>query len=305
MNLESKIGRLTSRAKAGIALAFIALAATSGLAATLQWIGVPGGTASTNWSDAANWTSPQQTYYNQVQFTGTGASLNSVFSVNNVIDNISTVAQMPIWELDFVPTNANYTTLIDPGITLTLDAGNGQVFVGADALNTASPAPANAIETITLLGAGGAFSMNGNLHVNQGSVTGGDIHNVTLDLSGLDSFTDTGPEILVASGGAHFSHGTLYLAKTNNIYLGNDFQLCNQAFSNSVPCAVYLGQNSSIATGTGNLIIGGSGTTLVGAWMKFNPAFIGGANPVPSAYIYGNGGSGRVANFWICNANGA
>jgi len=305
MKLESKIGRLTSRTKAGIALAFTALATTSGLAATLQWIGVPGTSADTNWSDAANWTSPQQTYYNQVQFTGTGASLNSVFSVNNVIDNISGVAQMPIWELDFVPTNGNYTTLIDPGITLTLDAGNGQVFVGADALNTASPAPANAIETITLLGAGGAFSMNGTLHVNQGSVTGGDVHNVTLDLSGLDSFTDTGPEILVASGGAHFSHGTLYLAKTNNIYLGNDFQLCNQAFTNSVPCAVYLGQNSSIATGTGNLIIGGSGTSLVGAWMKFNPAFIGGANPVPSAYFYGSGGSGRVANFWICNANGA
>src|ERR1700676_2182691 len=104
MKLESKIGRLTSRTKAGIALAFTALATTSGLAATLQWIGVPGTSADTNWSDAANWTSPQQTYYNQVQFTGTGASLNSVFSVNNVIDNISGVAQMPIWELDFVPT---------------------------------------------------------------------------------------------------------------------------------------------------------------------------------------------------------
>jgi fibronectin-binding autotransporter adhesin len=314
MNVESTIGRLTTRAKVGMALALTTLMATSGLAATEQWIGVAGVSATTNWSDAANWgnfsgfgsSTPPQTYYNQVQFAGTGASLNSVFSVNNVIDNISTVAQMPIWELDFVPTNGNYTTLIDPGITLTLAAGNGQMFVGADALNTASPAPANAIETITLLGAGGAFSMNGTLHVNQGSITGGDVHNVTLDLSGLDNFTDTGPEILVASGGAHNSHGTLYLAKTNNIYLGNDFQLCNQGgYSNSVPCAVYLGQNSSIATGTGNLIIGGSGTTLVGAFMKFNPAFIGGANPIPSAYFYGNNGSGRVANFWICNANGA
>ena len=305
MNFKSKISRLMTKAKMEIVLALSSFVVFSGSAATEQWIGVPGVTTSTNWSDAANWTSPQQTYYNQVQFTGTGANLNSVFSVNNILDNTTTVAQMPIWELDYVPTNGNYTTLIDPGVTLTLDAGNGQMYVGADALNTASPAPANAIETITLLGAGGALSMNGNLHVNQGSVSGGDIHNVTLDLSGLDNFTDSGSEILVASGGAHFSHGTLYLAKTNNIYLGNDFQLCNQGYTNSVPCAVYLGQNSSIATGTGNLIIGGTGTTLVGAWMKFNPAFIGGANPVPSAYFYGSGGSGRIANFWICNANGA
>jgi len=36
--------------------------------------GRPGVSATTNWTDAANWTSPQQTYYNQVQFTGTGAS---------------------------------------------------------------------------------------------------------------------------------------------------------------------------------------------------------------------------------------
>jgi len=306
MKIRSKIARLTTRAKVGTTLGLCALAVYSGSAATEQWLGVPGVSATINWSDANNWTpGVQQTYYNQVQFIGTGASLNSNFTVNNVLDGTTGVSQMPIWELDYAPTNGNYTTLIDPGVTLTLGAGRGYMYVGADALNTASPAPANAVETITLQGAGGVLNMVGNLYVNQGSPSAGDTHNVTLDLSGLDTFIDSGPEILVASGSAQRSHGTLYLAKTNQISLVNDFQLCNQAFSNSVPCAIYLGQVNNVATGSGNLIVGGTGTTMAGAWMKFNPAFIGGANPVPTAYFNSTSGSGRIANFWICNANGA
>jgi autotransporter-associated beta strand protein len=267
------------------------------------WAGVPGVNATTNWTDAANWTSAMQTYYNEVEFTGVGASANNNFDVNNVLDSASGVSQMPIWELDYVPTNANYTTLISPGVTMNIAAGNGTLRIGADQLDTSSPAPANAVETITITGAGGALSMAGNLRVGQGSATPGDTHNVTLDLSGLDNFTDTGSEIFVASSGAQRTHGTLYLAKANSIALGNDFQICNQAFSNSVPCAVYLGQANSILTGSGNLILGGTGTTTVGAWMKFNPAFLGGGN-VPSANLGGTASDGRMVNFWICNANG-
>jgi fibronectin-binding autotransporter adhesin len=305
MKIGFKISKLTTKAKVGMVLALSTLAAYSASASTEQWIGVPGVSATINWTDANNWNSVQQTYYNQVQFTGTGTNANSNFSVNNVLDATTGVAQMPIWELDYVPVNGNYTTLINPGVTLNLNAGRGYLYVGADALNTASPAPANAVETIAIQGSGGRLSMVGNLYVNQGSVSAGDTHNVTLDLSGLDTFTDTGTEILVASGSAQRSHGTLYLAKTNQITLGNDFQLCNQSYSNSLPCAVYLGQVNTIATGSGNLIVGGTGTTTVGAWMKFNPAFIGGANPVPTAYFNRTSGSGRIANFWICNANGA
>jgi fibronectin-binding autotransporter adhesin len=275
-------------------------------AATEQWQGVPGVSATTNWTDANNWTAPKQTYYNQVQFTGNGANANSDFSVNNVLDSATGVAQMPIWELDYASTNGNYTTLVNPGVTLNLNAGRGYLIAGADQLHTGSPAPANAFETFTITGAGATLSMAGNLYVCQGSPTPGDTHNVTLDLSGLDNFTitnTTGSEILVASAGAPRTHGTLYLAKTNQISLGNDFQICNQSYSNSLPCAVYLGQTNTILTGTGNLIVAGTGTTMVGAWMKFNPAFLGGANP-PMAYLGGTASDGRIVNFFICNANG-
>jgi hypothetical protein len=307
MKSESTISGLSNKKFFAACLVLFQLAACSAWAATEQWQGLPGFSATTNWTDANNWTTPQQTYYNQVQFTGTGASLNTDFSINNVLDGTSGVAQVPIWELDYVPVNSNYTTLIDPGVTLSLGAGNGKLVIGADQLNTGNPAPANAFETITILGPGGRLSMDGTLFVNQGSPMPGDTHNVTLDLSGLDNFVDNGGgqnnEILVASGGAERTHGTLYLALTNEIVLGDDFLICNQTSSYSQPCAVYLGVTNSILIGTGNLTIGGTGTTTVGAWMKFNPAFLGGANP-PAASLGGTGGDGRIVNFWICNANG-
>ena len=288
-----------------VALILLTLVCLPARAAYDFWAGVPGTSATTNWTDAANWTGAVQTYYNEVEFTGVGANANTDTSVNNFLDNIAAPlpAQMPIWELDYIPTNGNYTTLVNSGITLNLAAGRGFLVVGADQLNTANPAPANAVETITITGAGAALSMQGNLYVNQGSPTPGDTHNVTLDLSGLDNFSDSGSEILVASSGAARTHGTLYLARTNQISLGNDLQLCNQAFSNSMPCAIYLGQQNTIQTGTGNLIIGGTGTTSAGAWLKFNPAFLGGGN-VPTASIDGTASDGRVVNFWICNENG-
>ena len=286
-----------------LALTLFALAGPSARADYNFWAGVPGTSATTNWTDGANWTGAVQTYYNEVEFLGIGASPNNTTAVNNVLDGTSGVSQMPIWELDYVPTNLNYTTLISPGVTLNLGAGRGWLIVGADQLHTSDPAPANAVETITLTGTGAALSMAGNLYVNQGSPTPGDAHNVTLDLSGLDNFTDSGSEILVASGGAPRTHGTLYLAKANQISLGNDFLVCNQSFSNSVPCAVYLGQANSILLGTGNLTVGGFGTTTAGALMKFNPAFTAGGN-VPTASIGGTASDGRVINFWIGNANG-
>ncbi len=267
------------------------------------WAGLPGTSATTNWTDAGNWTGAVQTFFNEVEFTGVGANANNNTAVNNVLDGTSGVSQLPIWELDYVATNGNYTTLVTPGITLTLNAGRGFLVVGADQLNTANPAPANAVEMVTITGPGAGLSMAGNLYVNQGSPSGGDTHNVTLDLSGLDNFTDTGSEIFVASSGAQRTHGTLYLAKTNQITLGNDFQICNQSFSNSVACAVYLGQANSILTGTGNLIVGGSGTTAAGAWMKFNPTFLGGPNP-PTASLGGTASDNRIVNFFIGNANG-
>jgi hypothetical protein len=106
MKIEFPIVMLPAKSKIGMLLAITFFAALSGYAATEQWIGVPGVSATTNWTDTANWTSPQQTYYNQVQFTGTGASTNSIFSVNNVLDGATGVAQMPIGSWTISPPTA-------------------------------------------------------------------------------------------------------------------------------------------------------------------------------------------------------
>ena len=141
---------------------------------------------------------------------------------------------------------------------------------------------------------------------------------MTLDLSGLDNFEQggslsdggngnanwlyvAGPRTVYSGTGPVRANGTLDLAKTNEIILNDDFEVCNQANSNSLPCAVYLGEQNIVSIG-GSLIVAGTGTTTLGAWMKFNPAFLGGAN-APAAYFTGPSG-GPISNFWICNGNG-
>ena len=319
MKTKSKIAKLTGTTQLGAVLVCLFIIHPA-WAAYDYWAAVPGISVDTNWSTQVNWTGAQQTYYAEVEFTGVGANANNNFAVNNVLDLTSSgPAQMPIWELDYIPTNGNYTTLIDPGITMTVGVGNhGYLTVGADQLNGTNPAPANAVETITITGSGGTLSIVGssgaNLWVSQGSPTPGDTHNITLNLSGLDNFYDSpgagsGNFIHVAYGSQSQTgftpneNGTLYLAKTNVISLGNDFQICNTPGSNSLTCGVYLGIYNYILTGSGNLIVGGPGTGPAGAVMAFNPAFVGGAS-VPVAYLGGNGTDGRIANFYIGYANG-
>ncbi len=317
MKTKFPILPLTGKARclASSALAFFI--AHSAQAGNDYWAGVPGVSADTNWSDAANWTGEQQTYYSQVEFTGVGASANNNFAVNNVLDQTTGPAQVPIWELDYIPVNGNYTTLIDPGVTMLLGAGQGHLMVGADILSPGTPATSGAVETITIAGPGATLQVGGSLNVGQGSSVDADGHNVTLDLSGLDTFEQNasafggngnanwlyvaGSNTVYSGTGPIRANGTLNLAKTNEITLDESFVVCNQTYSNSLPCAVYLGQVNTLSI-SNDLIVAGAGTTTIGAWMKFNSAFLGGAN-APRASFVGYGG-GRINNFWICNGNG-
>src|SRR5580692_1119337 len=144
MKTKFPILSLTGTARIAVLPALALAAMQTAQAGTDYWAGVPGVSADTNWSDAANWTGAQQTYYNQVVFNGIGANANNNTVVNNVLDQTTGVAQMPIWELDYVPTNGNYTTLIDPGVTMTLGAGQGHLMVGADINSPSTPATAGA-----------------------------------------------------------------------------------------------------------------------------------------------------------------
>jgi len=260
-----------------------------GPAATIQWQGQPGVTATTNWSDAANWTGAAQTYFNQVQFSGAGTNANGDLSINTLLDGATAASQMPIWQLDFNNVGGNYVTRINPGVTLHVDAGNGWTTVGAPGT------PADAVEIIKFTGDDGSIRLEGGYLTVQQSAAAPGNHNVTLDLSELGSFQKTGQRILVAATGNH-GHGTLYLAKTNSISLSEDITLCWQGgTSNSLPCAIYLGQTNSILTGGGNnnIVVGQSGGT--NAILAFNPGLVN-TLPEPVAYIgsTANGGRGNL-----------
>ena len=288
---------------------------------TEHWIGNPGVTATTNWSDAANWTgaNPTNTYNNEVEFWSIGA-VGAPGVINNVLDNTNAtgVSKMGIWQLDYTPTNGNLTTLIAPGAGLLVANGNGRLYIGADLKNNANlPAPANAVETVTFTGSQSGITMipasGSQFYVDQGSPSA-DAHNIIVDMSGLGSFQmQAGPasRFLVANAHEPRSHGTVYLAMTNSIVLGNDLQVgyLGNSYSNSLPIALYLGMTNWIQTGysvtnAGNVVVVGL-TGCTNAILAFNPAFVGGAN-IPVAYFSSPAtvNNGRIDTWTICNPNG-
>jgi autotransporter-associated beta strand protein len=302
-------------------------------AATEHWTA---GGSDLFWSDASNWSSPQQSYFNNVDFIDNGGTLNlSDFSVNNIVDNTSATAQMPIYMLRMYPTNRNFTTQINSGIALYTGAGTGDLYVGGDTI-TASRGMANLQETITFQGAGALFAVTGTLHVGQGmtntvQTTPPSTNYVTLNMSGLDTFvmapsiaagtTFNGVSVArTASGTAgsrfllcgqirSYSQAGIYLAKTNFITCGNDMELgAMGTYSNSMPCPLYLGMVNTVLVGNngsanGLVTVGSRGNT--NCFMVFNPAFLGGATP-PSASFASppsiNGG--RVTTFYVCRSDG-
>ncbi len=329
MKTQSRIASSLTTLSPALALALC----LSAQAATEHWLGAG---ADQNWTTAANWSSPQQSYFNDVDFYDFGGSASLTdFSVNNVFPSATGVAQCPIYMLRMYPTNRNFTTMINSGVALYTGAGTGDLYVGGDTI-TASRGVANLQETITFEGAGALLAITGTLHVGQGltnttQTVPASTNYVTLNMSGLDNFAmmpsiSGGTQIQgitvgnTASGTAasrfllcgqirSYSQGAIYLAKTNIILLGNDMEIgAMNTYSNSMPCPVYLGISNSILVGNngaanGLVTVGSRGNT--NAFMTFNPAFLGGAAPPVASFASPpaiNGG--RVTTFYVCRSDG-
>src|SRR5258708_34147448 len=103
--MKEKIVLSASRVSCLPVLALCLLAARPARADYDFWAGVPGVSATTNWSDGANWTGPIQTYYNEVEFTGIGAA-GAPGVINNGRDDRSSPLppQIALWELHYAPT---------------------------------------------------------------------------------------------------------------------------------------------------------------------------------------------------------
>lgn len=299
-------------------------------AATTIWVGVNGVSTTTNWSTAGNFV--DATSHNPESPANNAANFNyntAVSSPGHVTVNVDGVyagqsgtsgiysGNPQAWGIFFGQTNGYHTVMIQPGISLCLTAANstpggGNFVVAPQNTNTGGSSAGNTPGVVytnytTFTGIGGTFIANcATVRVEaQSSVVGN--HYSIFDMSGLGTFVYTNTSgaaqnLYVAGNGSTRSHALLYFAHTNVITLGTSFQIGNLSAtsSNSQPIGAYLGQSNYISTGTGNsnMLIGGLG--VANAFLKFNPAFIGGAT-LPTAYITAPGGN---QNAVICSAVG-
>jgi fibronectin-binding autotransporter adhesin len=260
--------------------------------------------ANTNWSTAGNWTpGGAPTPSNDVQFVDLGA-VGTAGLTNNVVD-----ASMTIGSLTYGQTNNFHTTLISPGVALTVGATASGLTVG-----TGTDPADGQLTTAAIAGAGGTLAFtnrNAVVHVGQAHST---VNNAvgqsqaTLNLSALDTFTATASRLLVGVDVAiKGDSGVLNLAKTNTITatvgslapqidVGDNSQA---AGSPTIPSILRLGQKNTIFADS--IAVGRGKTDNTGALMQFNSAFVS-----PTAVFRGtNGAASRVGTWFIGDGFGS
>jgi autotransporter-associated beta strand protein len=274
-------------------LAASLLTAQLALADSELWIGNPGVTTTTNWSDSANWSGTTKGPGGNTVFFGNGVAVAPGL-INNVV-NISTNC----YALCYTNSTGANTTFIANGVTLTNtgnNSGPALLFTpNADTSNTNAITGASGTLLISGSSAGGITVTTTN-----GGSTG---THPLLDLSGLGTLiisnAGSSAAINVANSGVK-PGGQLNLAMTNYISLpatgtgGSAAIVVGEATSNnsSSPGGVlYLGITNAIFAG--NIGVGLSKQSA--ATLAFNPAFLAN-NPV--AYVRGPGGS-AVTNWAI------
>jgi autotransporter-associated beta strand protein len=283
-----------SQLRALLTLAAVFAAASLALAGNALWIGNPGVTTTTNWSDTANWSGSSHNPNNNFVFFDNGVVVSQAGLVNNVVD-LSTNC----YSLSYTNSVGFNTTLIAPGQTLTIVGNNGGpalLFIpGAQTSNTNFITGANGTLLLTGSSAGGVT-----VTVTNSGGTG--VHPL-LDLSGLGTFiiSNAGSSAAINVGNSAVRPGgTLNLARTNFLNLpatgigGSAAIVVGEATSNdggSPGGVLNLGITNTIFAGN----IGVGLAKQSAATLAFNPAFLAN-NPV--AYIRGPGGS-AVTNWAI------
>ena len=287
------------------ALTTTATLAVNGLSAnpgTLLW--TDGSGTDTNWSTIQNWTNTTAGGHgppgisNDAVFNNTGATL-----VSNTTDNIVD-SDRSISSLAFANTNSFHTTQIPSGGTLTIAGGKG-LTVGTE-IDLGTNVTVNA----SIIGASGSLvisNTSANLLVRQYTAgASGGIQRATLDLSGLNNFTEIGNSIEVGNypgTGTARSAGTLYLAQSNTLTLYTQVKSSttnagidvadNPSANSSQSSFLFLGQQNKIYTD--GITVGG-GRNI--GWMGFNPNFQN-----STVFIRGtNGDTSRVSR-WLVGDN--
>jgi hypothetical protein len=251
-----------------------------------------------NWSNPGNWSpSGAPGSSNDVQFSDLGL-VGSAGTVDNTVD-----AAFTLGSLTYGQTNNYHTTLINPGLTLTVTGTNGL------AAGTGTAAGDGLVPFTTVKGPGAALvvsNASANVNVDQSQPISGTANSTTtatLDLSGLDTFNATVSRVLVGvdtSLALRGACGVLNLAKTNKITatIGSaapQIDVGDNSQATATPglaSVLLLGQTNAIFADS---IAVGRGKTVspCGPMMQFNSAF---ANPV--AWFRGTNGNASRVSLW-------
>jgi hypothetical protein len=219
------------------ALALNLLLASRAAANTALWIGNPGVSVTTNWSDNANWNNiggggVPGALQNDVRFGGAG-SVGGAATINNVADT----GQHP---LSITFTNGPgqfHTTLIPAGVIVTND--NNFIVGGllADAYTTRADFQGD-----------GTLVQNGNTMTIQNYGNTVSTALATLDLSGLNSFVfnASGGTLTVGGTGGNRSAGALNLASVSNYITAGTLNLGTGSGANAATSNLRLGAGTNI-----------------------------------------------------------
>ena len=224
MNMQN----VASRVRLSLLTLGLLAAAFHASAATLTWTNAAG---NLQWSTAANWSpNAAPTANDTLRFGNAGGLTNAAGAVNNVVAASVTVSNL---SYEAITANGYHTTLINPGVTLTVDSISGVTDEGVLTVggilgtNREVRATIHGTNAALVVGNPGAPAANFSMAVvvvSSNTAAADSSHRAILDLSGLDNFTYGGGVLLVGSGGASGGQGvtnnpagTLLLARTNLI----------------------------------------------------------------------------------------
>lgn len=229
------------RSLPGLALLTAGLLTSQFAAAnTALWIGNPGASASTNWSDNANWNNVGAggagALQNDAKFGFTG-SAPAAGTVTSVIDADQRPFSLQYSNNTLAATAEYHTTWIPDGRTLS---------VGGSALTIGGVTVASYRTIVNLSGGGTLLLENGATIGNNQPGSTGNSQGTLLDLSGLTNFLATNITATITVGGGARSSADFRLADGSNFVNVATFNANTPSSSSSVSGTVALGSGTNI-----------------------------------------------------------
>ena len=255
-------------------------------AATVPWIGNPGVTTTTNWSDLSNWSGGGPTG-NDALFGNTGAA-GSAGTITSVAD----VDQHPLSLAFTNGANQFHTVYIPAGVTVSND----------NALNVGVATVIDANLTTVWFAGPGTLFQKGNMTVRNNSAgQGASLSLATLDLSSLTNFVYTNSSGTIAisgTGSETRAGGALTLAGgSNNIVAATiNFNTTSGNVGNNAGSVFKLGLGTNIIN-VGNLNV------VAGKVTSGTMSFQGATGGLRFRGVSGNSDDTSRGNITICNRN--